>query len=129
MNTRVLLGLTLSLAMVAAARAAPAAPMSDTDTPSDAVRTSDLDLSQPDGAKALLSRLRHAASVACGGRPTGTGDLGAMQAYTACYHGPPGRSRRPGARTPGRRPLSLGHDQNMASDGGPRGAVDPRPVR
>ncbi|HEX4198979.1 MAG TPA: UrcA family protein [Caulobacteraceae bacterium] len=88
MNTRILLGLTLSFAIAAGAEAAPPvfsdAPPSDSGARQVAVRYADLDLTRADGASVLLSRLRRAASLACGGRPSSPVDLGAMQDYRAC---------------------------------------------
>ncbi len=120
MNTRILLGLTVSLAIAAAAEAAPAyrAQTSDSGVISVAVPISDLNLSQPDGAKALLGRLHRAAIVACGGRPQTQLDLARMQAFQACLH-----TSLDGAVDQVRAPLVSalyrGHDQAMASAGGP----------
>jgi UrcA family protein len=87
-NTRILLGLALSSAIAASAQAAPTifsnvAP-SNSGAAQVAVRYADLDLSRADGARVLLSRLRRAASLACGGRPSSPLDLGAMQDYQTC---------------------------------------------
>ncbi len=123
MNTRILLGLTLSVAIGVAARAAPAsqaapAQMSDSGVISVAVPISDLDLSRPEGAKALLGRLHRAAIVACGGRPDTRLDLASVQAYNACIH-----ASLDGAVDQVRAPLVdalyRGHDEAMASAGGP----------
>ena len=117
MNTRILLGLTLSFAIGSAAHAATA-PIAQPGVISVAVNTSDLDLSRTDGAKVLLNRLRHAASVACGGRPSSPIDLVAMQDYRACV-----RTSLDGAVDQVHAPLvaSLyrGGNQAVASTGGP----------
>ena len=123
MNTRILLGLTLSVAIGVAAKAAPAtqtspAQMSDTGVTSVTVPTSDLNLSRQDGAKALLGRLHRAAIIACGGRPETLLDLASVQAYNACI-----RTSLNGAVDQVRAPLVAalyrGHDEAMASAGGP----------
>jgi UrcA family protein len=115
MNTRILLGLTLSFAIGSAAQAAPIA---EPGVISVTVNTADLNLSQSGGAMALLNRLRHAASVACGGRPSSPLDLIAMQDYRACV-----RTSLDGAVDQVRAPLvaSLyrGRTQAVASTGGP----------
>jgi UrcA family protein len=122
MNTRILLGLTLSFAIAAGAEAAPAvfsnAAPSDAGATQVAVRYSDLDLTRADGAKVLLSRLRRAASLACGGRPSSPLDLGAMQDYHACV-----RNGLDGAVGRVNAPLVTAFyhqgDQTLASVGGP----------
>ena len=48
-----------------------------------AVRYGDLILSRAEGARTLLTRLDHAATYVCGGRP-GSADLPARAAYAAC---------------------------------------------
>jgi UrcA family protein len=117
MNTRILLGLALSFAIGSAAQAATES-ISDSGVISVAVRTSDLDLARADGAKALLNRLRHAAALACGGRPSSPLDLAGMQAYGACV-----RTSLDGAVGQVHAPLVAalyrGHDQAVASAGGP----------
>ena len=120
MNTRLLLGLTLSFAIIGVARAAPApaAPTDDSHFPSVMVRTGDLDLGRTDGAKALLVRLHSAASTACGGQPSPLGDLTAMQDYHACV-----RARLDEAVSQVHAPLVAalyrGHNEALASTGGP----------
>jgi UrcA family protein len=120
MNTRRVLGLALCLACAGAiAQAAPApAQISDSGVISVAVPTSDLNLSQPDGAKALLGRLRAAASVACAGRPETLLDLARVQAYDACF-----RTSLDGAVSQVRAPLVdalyRGRAEAVASTGGP----------
>src|ERR1700722_5606625 len=99
MNTRILLGLTLSFAIGSAAQAATA-PVVEPRGVSVAGNTADLNLSRADGAMPLLNRLRHAASVACGGRPSSPIDLIAMQDYRACV-----RTSLDGAGGQGRAPL------------------------
>ncbi len=117
MASRIFLGMTLSLSVGVAANAAPA-QIDNADGASVVVRFSDLDLSRPDGAKALLGRLRVAASVACGGRPSSLLDLAGMQAYRACM-----RTSLDSAVSQVRAPLVAalyrGHDEAMASVGGP----------
>ena len=117
MNTRILLGLTLSFAIGAAAQAATPS-VSDSGAPSVVVRMSDLDLSRTEGAKALLARLRHAASMVCGGRPSSPLDLDGRQAYDACVHqsldGAVGQVRAPLVAT-----LYRGRDETVAAVGGP----------
>jgi UrcA family protein len=121
-NTRILLGVTFSFAVAAAAQAAPpvfSAPIvTESGQISVAVRMSDLDLSRPDGAQVLLGRLRHAASIACGGRPSSPADLAAWQAYNACFRhsldGAVGQVRAPLVTA-----LYRGRDQAVASTGGP----------
>jgi len=120
MNTRLLLGLTLSFAIIGVARAAPApaAPTDDSRYPDVAVRIGDLDLGHTDGAKALLVRLRSAASTACGGEPLMPVDLTTLQTWRACV-----RTRLDDAVSQVRAPLVTalyrGHDETMASAGGP----------
>ena len=122
MNIRILLGVTFSLAMVAAAQAAPpvfsAPSIAESGQISVAVRMSDLDLSRPDGARVLLARLRHAASIACGGRPSSPADLAGWQAYNACdrqsLDSAVGQVRAPLVAA-----LYRGRDQAVASTGGP----------
>ena len=117
MNTRILLGLTLSFAIGSAAQAATA-PVVEPGVVSVAVNTADLNLSQSGGAMALLNRLRHAASVACGGRPSSPIDLIAMQDYRACVRtsldGAVGQVRAPLVAS-----LYRGGNQAVASTGGP----------
>ena len=117
MNARILLGLTLSFAIGSAAQAATA-PTAEPGVISVAVSTADLNLSRTDGAMVLLNRLRHAASVACGGRPSSPLDLIALQDYRACV-----QASLDGAVDQVRAPLvaSLyrGGNQAVASTGGP----------
>jgi UrcA family protein len=117
MNTRILLGVALSFAFGSAAQAAtPAA--AEPGVINVMVRMSDLDLTRMDGAKVLLNRLRHAASVACGGRPSSQLDLAAMQDYGACYRtsldGAVGQVRAPLVAS-----LYRGRDEAVAAVGGP----------
>jgi UrcA family protein len=123
MNTRILLGLTLSVAIGVAAKAAPAsqaapAQMSESGVISVAVPISDLNLSTPDGAKAVLGRLRHAATVACGGPPETRLDLASVQAFNACIHASLDAAVDQ-VRAPLVDALYRGHDEAMASAGGP----------
>jgi UrcA family protein len=117
MNTRIFLGLTLSLAIGSAAQAATA-PIAEPGVISVAVSTADLDLSRTDGAMVLLNRLRHAASVACGGRPSSPLDLNALQDYRACVRTSldtaVGQVRAPLVAS-----LYRGGNQAVASTGGP----------
>ena len=117
MNTRIFLGLALSFAIGSAAQAATES-ISDSGVISVAVRTSDLDLTRADAAKVLLNRLRHAASVACGGRPSSPIDLIALQDYRACIRasldGAVGQVRAPLVAS-----LYRGGNQAVASTGGP----------
>ncbi|HEY3888965.1 MAG TPA: UrcA family protein [Caulobacteraceae bacterium] len=122
MSTRILLGLTLSLA-IAAAQAAAASEASrvqtsDSGVISVATPISDLNLSTPEGAKALLARLRHAASIACGDRPDRWEGLQAIQTYKVCL-----RKSMDDAVDQVHAPLVTalyrGHGDAMASAGGP----------
>jgi UrcA family protein len=123
MNTGRVLGLALGLAMFAAVQAAPARDTGDVQVNDDGVITvatsvAGLDLSTPDGAKALLNRLHHAAIIACGDQPDRWEGLEAMQAYKNCL-----RTSMDGAVAQVHAPLVTalyrGHDQSTASAGGP----------
>ena len=61
---------------------ANAAPRVET-APQTAVSYSDLDLSREAGAQVMLSRLKAASSVVCGGWPDGR-DLGRVMTYRSC---------------------------------------------
>jgi UrcA family protein len=121
MNTRLLLGLTLSFAIAGIANAAPPvtlAPTDDSHFPNVVVNTADLDLGQTAGAKTLLARLRAAASTACGGQPSMPTDLSTVQTWRDCV-----RTRLDDAVSQVRAPLVAalyrGHGEALASTGGP----------
>jgi UrcA family protein len=121
MNTRLLLGLALSFAITGIANAAPPlalAPTDDSHFPDVVVNTGDLDLSQAGGAKAMLARLRTAASTACGGQPSMPTDLATVQAWRDCV-----RTRLDTAVGQVGAPLVAalyrGHGEALASTGGP----------
>jgi|SRR5580698_9763570 UrcA family protein len=123
MNTRRVLGLAVGLAMFAAVQAAPARDTADPQVNDQGLMTvatsvAGLDLSTPDGAKTLLIRLRHAASVACGDQPERWEGLEAVQAYKSCL-----RTSMDDAVAQVHAPLVTalyrGHDNATASAGGP----------
>jgi UrcA family protein len=123
MNTRRVLGLALGVAVAAAAHAATAQESAGVRVTDEGVMTvatsiAGLDLSTPDGAKTLLSRLRHAANIACGDQPDRWEGLEALQAYKVCL-----RKSMDDAVDQVHAPLVTalyrGHDEATASAGGP----------
>ena len=82
MRIRILLGLCAGLALAAPSLAAP---QSDpvTGVPIVTVSSGRLDLSRPDDAAEMLRRLKRAASVVCGGKPS-PAELDRASNYRAC---------------------------------------------
>jgi UrcA family protein len=76
--TLIALAATAALGFVSTAQAAD-----DSSTVSVRVSYSDLNLSSPDGAKAVLRRITQAAKGICGAEPS-SADLGGRWAYSRC---------------------------------------------
>ena len=82
MNTHLLAAAAVVVALGAPvlAVAAPA----ETDAPQLVVKFADLNTGTPAGQAALHSRINHAATLVCGGRPENLQDVAAGQRFRAC---------------------------------------------
>ena len=86
LTARTMLGLALSLTIGSIARA-DTITISDSGVKSVAVGFAGLDLSSSAGAGMLLSRLRHAATVACRDLVSDNADLNAWSNFRSCKQG------------------------------------------
>jgi len=75
--------LIAALAAPLAITAAPAAAQRTVDVRQTVLKSSDLDLARPAGARAMLSRIRQAAETVCG-KATLTRELGERADYNTC---------------------------------------------